>query len=185
MTDINKKARRTHSAQTRDMLLGSRVTSQSDMKVTPQRRKYMRSSLQRSCYMDRHSGEGGSNSIFNPLALTYHFGQASATTDRKRAADITGHPPHPTVKHHVVNIEGRDVPPFYIYHVVFDGRVTSQSDIKVTPHRRKYMRSSLQRSCYVERHSGEGGSTSIFNPLALTYHFGRPFSTSVRREPPR
>ena len=47
LTDTSKKARRTLSAQTRDTLLGSRVTSQSDMKVTPQRRKYMRSSLQR------------------------------------------------------------------------------------------------------------------------------------------
>ena len=58
--------------------------------------------------MERHSGEGGSTSILNPLALTYHFGQALATPDRKRNAEITGHPPHPTVKHHVVNIEGRD-----------------------------------------------------------------------------
>ena len=47
-------------------------------------------------------------SILNPLALTYHFGQASATPDRKKTAEITGHLPHPTVKNHVVNREGRD-----------------------------------------------------------------------------
>ena len=84
------------------------MTSQSNMEVTPQRRKYMRSSLQSLCYVERHGGEGGSTSILNPLALTYHFGQASATPDRKRTAKITGHPPHPIVKHHVVNREGRD-----------------------------------------------------------------------------
>ena len=47
----NKKARRTHIVQTRDTTLGrdiseedqSRVNSQSDMNVTPQRRDYMRS----------------------------------------------------------------------------------------------------------------------------------------------
>ena len=68
----------------------------------------MRSSLKMSCYVERHSLEGGSTSTLNPLALTYHFGQASATPDRKRTAKITGHPPNPTVKHHVVNREGRD-----------------------------------------------------------------------------
>ena len=35
LTDINKKARQTHIAQTRDTILGSRVTSKSDMKVNP------------------------------------------------------------------------------------------------------------------------------------------------------
>ena len=58
--------------------------------------------------MERRSVEGGATSILNPLALTYHFGQASATPDRKRAAKITGHPPHPTVKNYVVNEEGGD-----------------------------------------------------------------------------
>ena len=58
--------------------------------------------------MDRHSGEGGSTSILNPLALTYQFGRSSATPDRKRTAEITGHPPQPTVKHHVVYREGTD-----------------------------------------------------------------------------
>ena len=108
LTDTNKKSRQTHSAQTRDTLLGSRVTSQLDMKVTSQKRTYMPSSLQRSCYVERHSVEGGSTSILNPLAQTYHFGQASATPDRKRTAEIIGHLPHPTVKNHVVNEEGRD-----------------------------------------------------------------------------
>ena len=58
--------------------------------------------------MDRHSGEGGSTSILNPLALTYHLGQASATPNKKITNEITGHPPHPTVIHYVVNREGRD-----------------------------------------------------------------------------
>ena len=58
--------------------------------------------------MERHSVEGGSTSILNPLALTYQFGQESATPDRKRTAESTRHPPHPTVKHHVVNREGRE-----------------------------------------------------------------------------
>ena len=108
MTDTNKKSRRTLSAQTRNMPLGRRVTSQSDMKVTPQIRKYMRSSLQRSCYVERHSVEGGATSILNPLALTYHFGKVSVTPDRKKAGEITGHPPHPTVRNNVVNEEGWD-----------------------------------------------------------------------------
>ena len=51
--DGNRKARRMHRAQTRDTTLGrdiyeedqSRVTSQLDMNVTPQKRGYMRSSL--------------------------------------------------------------------------------------------------------------------------------------------
>ena len=55
--DDNRKSRRMTRAQTRDITLGgdiydedqSRVTSQLDMNVTPQRRGYMRSSLQRSC----------------------------------------------------------------------------------------------------------------------------------------
>ena len=58
--------------------------------------------------MERHSVEGGVTSILNPLALTYHFGQASATPDRRRAAKITEHPPHPTVRNHLVNEEGAD-----------------------------------------------------------------------------
>ena len=70
--DDNRKARRTHRAQTRDMTLGGdiydedqgKVTSQSDMNVTPQRRGYMRSSLQRSCYVERHSGEGRAPSVW-------------------------------------------------------------------------------------------------------------------------
>ena len=107
-TDTNKKARRTLSAQMRYTPLGCRVTSQLDIKVAPQRRKYMRSSLQRLCYVERYSVEGGSTSIFNPLALTYHFGQASATPDRKRATKITRHPPHPTIKYHLVNEKERE-----------------------------------------------------------------------------
>ena len=84
------------------------MTLHSDIRVTPQRWKYMRSSLQRSCYVEKHSGEGGLTSIFNPLALICHFGLASSTPYRKRTAEITGHPPRPTVKQNVLNIEGRD-----------------------------------------------------------------------------
>ena len=40
--------------------------------------------------------------------MTYHFGRASATLDRKRTAEITGHLPQPTVKHHVLDIEGTE-----------------------------------------------------------------------------
>ena len=102
-TDINKKTRRTFSAQTRDMPLGRRVNSQLDMKVTTQRRKCIRSSLKMSCYVERHSVEGGVMSILNHLAITYYFGQASATPDRKRSSESTGHPSHPTIRNHVVN----------------------------------------------------------------------------------
>ena len=80
--DNNRKARQMHRDQTRDMTLGrdiydedqvtsppnglthhdtstgvidqDRVTSQSDMNVTPKRRGYMRSSLKRYCYVERH-----------------------------------------------------------------------------------------------------------------------------------
>ena len=96
-------------AQTRDTPLGRRVTSQSDMKVTPQRRTHMRSSLQQSCYVEKRSVEEGATPILNPLALTYHFGQASATPDRKRAAKITDHPLHPPRSNHVVNKEGAEI----------------------------------------------------------------------------
>ena len=106
--DGYKKTRQTSSAQTRDTPLGRRVTSQSDMKVTPQRRTYTRSSLKKSCYVKRHSVEGGATPIINPLVLAYHFGQASATPDRKRATKITKHPPHPPGRNHVVNEEGAD-----------------------------------------------------------------------------
>ena len=58
--------------------------------------------------MERDSIEGGAALILNPLALTYHFGQASATLDKKRAAESTRHLPHHTVRNHVVNEEGAD-----------------------------------------------------------------------------
>ena len=58
-----------------------RVTSKSAMNVTPSRRGYMKSSLQRSCYMERQSGEGRTPAVLNPLALAYHFGQATSTPD--------------------------------------------------------------------------------------------------------
>ena len=79
------------------------------MKVTPQRRTYMRSSLQQLCYVERHSVEGGATPILNPLALTYHFGQASATLDRKRAVDITEQPLYPPRSNHLVNKEGAKI----------------------------------------------------------------------------
>ena len=101
--------RRTFSAQTRDAPLGRRVTSQLDMKVTPQRQTYMRYSLQQSCYVERSIVEGGATPTLNLLALTYHFGQASATPDRKRDSDITDHPPHPPGSNQVVNKEGAEI----------------------------------------------------------------------------
>ena len=114
--DGNRKLRRTHRAQTRDTTLGgdiydedqSSVTSQSDMNVTPHRRGYMRSSLQRSCYVERYSEEGGATSPLNPLTLTYHFGRATSTPDRRRNSDITGHWLQPAVKHKVADRDGRD-----------------------------------------------------------------------------
>ena len=86
--------------------MGRRVTSQSDMKVTPQRQTYMRSSLKQSCYVDKRSVEEWATPILNPLALTYHFGQASVTPERKRAAKSTKHSPHPPGSNHVVNKKG-------------------------------------------------------------------------------
>ena len=59
--------------------------------------------------MERPNVEGGATPTLNPLALTYHFGQASATPDRKTAAEITKHPPHPPGSHHVVNKEGAEI----------------------------------------------------------------------------
>ena len=79
------------------------------MKVVPQRRTYMQSSFQQLCYVEKISVEGGVTPILNPLAQTYHFGQASATPDRKRAAEITDHPPHPPGSNHVVNKEGAEI----------------------------------------------------------------------------
>ena len=51
----------------------------------PPRRGYMRSSLQRSRYLERQSGEGGTPVALNALALTYHFGQATSTPDGTKA----------------------------------------------------------------------------------------------------
>ena len=59
--------------------------------------------------MERHSVEEGAMTILNPLALTYHFGQASATLYRKRAAEITEHLPHPLERNHMVNEEGAEI----------------------------------------------------------------------------
>ena len=89
--------------------MGRRVTSHSDMKITPQRRTYMRYSLQQSSYVERPSVEGGATPILNPLALTYHFGQASATPERKRDSESTEHPPHPPGNNQVVNKEGAEI----------------------------------------------------------------------------
>ena len=68
--------------------------------------------------MEKHSVEGGATPTLNPLALTHHFGQASATSDRKTTAEITKHPPHLPGSNHVVNKEGA-----YISETIFrDGR---------------------------------------------------------------
>ena len=69
----------------------------------------MRSSLQQSCYVEKRSVEGRATPTLNPLALTYHFGQASATPERKRESEITVHPPHPHGRNQVVNKEGAEI----------------------------------------------------------------------------
>ena len=56
-----------------------------DMNVTHPRRGYMRLSLQRSYYLERQNGEGGTPAVLNPLALTHHFGWATSTPDRIKA----------------------------------------------------------------------------------------------------
>ena len=178
-TDTSKKARRTLSAQTGDTLLGSRVTSHSDMKVTPRRRKYMQSSLQSLCYVERRSVEGGSTSILNLLALTYHFGQASATPERKRAAKITGHPPHPTVKKHVVNKEVREnvMSDASVWDVLgFHSRKREEDDRKPearpTPSRRKVRDYSGNKK--ILKSPQTGGSPGVF--------FAREDESSGQRE---
>ena len=68
-----------HHDTTTGMMVRYRVTSKSN--VAPPRRGYMRSSLHRSCYLERQSGEGGAPTVLNPLALTYHFGRSTSTPD--------------------------------------------------------------------------------------------------------
>ena len=58
--------------------------------------------------MERHSGEGGAPSVLSPLALTYHFGRATSTPDRRRTSEITGHRPQPAVKNNVADRDGAD-----------------------------------------------------------------------------
>ena len=58
--------------------------------------------------MERQSGEGGATSVLNPLALTYHFGQATSTPNRRRTTDITGHRRQTAVKQNVVDRDGTD-----------------------------------------------------------------------------
>ena len=70
-----------HHDTTMGMMGQYQVTSKSAMNVTPPGRGYMRSSLQRSCYVERQSGEGGKPVVLNPLALAYHFGRATSTPD--------------------------------------------------------------------------------------------------------
>ena len=45
----------------------------------------MRSSLQKYCYMERQSREGGTPTVLNPLALTYQFGPVKSTPDGPEA----------------------------------------------------------------------------------------------------
>ena len=63
----------------------------------------MRSSLQHSCYMENSSVEG-----LNPLALTYHFGQASATPESK-GTDITKDTSQPPGTNQGGNEEGTEI----------------------------------------------------------------------------
>ena len=64
------------------MLVRDQVTSKSAMNVTPHGQGYMRSSFQKSCYMEGQSGEGGTPALLNPLALAYHFCPVKSTPDR-------------------------------------------------------------------------------------------------------
>ena len=134
--DDNRKVRRMHRAQMRGTTLGrytssedqgatspnglahydtstgvidrDRVTSKSDMNVTPQRQGYMQLSLQRSCYVERHSGDGGAPSVLNHLALTYHFGRATITPDGSGTSDIIGRRPQRVVDNNVADRYGTD-----------------------------------------------------------------------------
>ena len=58
--------------------------------------------------MERNIEEGGSTLILKPLALTYHFGQATSTPARRRTAKITRHRPQPAVKRNIVDSDGTD-----------------------------------------------------------------------------
>ena len=90
------------------MIDQDRVNSQSDMDVTPQRRGYMRSSLQQSCYVERHSGNGGAPSVLKPLALTYHFVWATSMPDGSGTSDITGRRPQAAVGNNVTERDRED-----------------------------------------------------------------------------
>ena len=131
-----RKARQTHRAQTRDTNLGrdassedqgatsqnglahhdtstgvigrDRATSQSDMNVTPPRRWYMRSTLRRSCYVERQCGEGGAPSVLNPFSPTYHFGWATSTPGGSRTSGITWRRPQPAVENNVAERDRAD-----------------------------------------------------------------------------
>ena len=67
------------------MLGWDRVNSKSAMNVTPHGRGYMRSSLQKSFYMEGQSGEGGTPAVLNPLAIAYHFSPVKSTRDGTEA----------------------------------------------------------------------------------------------------
>ena len=67
------------------MLVQDRVTSKLAMNVTPHGQGYMRSSLQKSFYMEGQSGEGRTPAVLNPLVIAYHFGPVKSTPDRPEA----------------------------------------------------------------------------------------------------
>ena len=81
-TSVNGLA---HCDMKTGMMGRDRVTSKSSMNVTPHGQGYMRSSLQNSCYMHNRSGEGGTPTVLNPLALAYHFGRVTSTPDEPKA----------------------------------------------------------------------------------------------------
>ena len=51
---------------------------------------------------------GGAPSVLNPLALTYHFGQATSTPDGSGTSEIIGRRPQPAVNNNVAERDGAD-----------------------------------------------------------------------------
>ena len=81
-TSQNDLAHRDGVLETKTGMLGRDwVISKLAMNITPLGRGCMRSSLQKSCYMEGQSGEGGTPTVPNPLELAYHFGPVKSTPD--------------------------------------------------------------------------------------------------------
>ena len=52
--------------------------------------------------------KGGGALVLNPLAITYHFGRATSTPDRRRTSVITRRRPQLAVKNNVTERDGAD-----------------------------------------------------------------------------